>query len=81
MLGLRTVDHAVPFQRCTNVAQQFELVNNLRPTARQLVAVHETPRRFGSAHPAAGFGLVTSDHAFPFHRSISVLPDPVVGKN
>jgi hypothetical protein len=75
-----TVDHALPFQRWANVLQHSELVMNLRPTARQAVAVHETPFSAAFAHPAAGLGLATIDHAFPFQRSISVLPDPDAGE-
>ena len=76
-VGLVTIDHAVPFQRSIKVVWVVPVF--VDPTAKQVVGSgHATAWRALVVAPD-GFGLVTIDHAVPFHRSMSVLVvEPVV---
>src|SRR5439155_137795 len=74
--GLATIDHAVPFHRSTSViASEDGEDRTAAPTAKQLVAeTHDTS--FSEFSPCL-LGLVTIDHAVPFHRSAKVrVPNP-----
>jgi hypothetical protein len=71
--GLGTRFQAVPFQRRIKVSG-FSLKQRVQPTAQALRAeVTATPYR--TLSPVAGFGLGTSRHRVPFHRSIRVFRD------
>ena len=80
--GLFTIAHAEPFQRSTKVSVGKRKGPRVsfasEPTAKQLVAVaHDTlTSRLDlvvTCGLGARFGLGTTDHFEPFHRSMSVL--------
>ena len=73
VVGLRTIDHLVPFQCSTSVFATDSVLLKVPPTATQsLVLGHTTPKRKDSGC-AVGFGLGSIDHRVPFQCSTNVF--------
>ena len=68
-LGLPAIDHAVPFQRSTNVLVCSAAVPNC-PTATQLVLVRQCTLVNPLLVAPDGLGVVVATHCVPFQRSV-----------